>query len=109
MRPRIDEELDNRKRVYAGIDTVLVSTYPPLLPREYWLTHTHLSVFLQSKVAVQISYKVPLDYARALNVVYFPQLGQAYFRSLILYNPFLTLLITRLFGNRLPGLFAHER
>ncbi|KAK7056880.1 hypothetical protein VNI00_002597 [Paramarasmius palmivorus] len=51
VRPHIDEELDNRKHVYHGIDTVL------------------------SKVAEQISQTVPPDYATSLNVVYFPQLG----------------------------------
>lgn len=51
VKPHIDEDLDNRKHVYAGIDDVL------------------------SKVAEQISSTVPLDYASTLNVVYFPQLG----------------------------------
>ncbi|KAH7919581.1 hypothetical protein BV22DRAFT_1108014 [Leucogyrophana mollusca] len=51
VRPHIDEELDNRKHVYHGIDAVL------------------------SKVAEQISQTIPADYAPSLNVVYFPQLG----------------------------------
>ncbi|KIK69506.1 hypothetical protein GYMLUDRAFT_66815 [Collybiopsis luxurians FD-317 M1] len=51
VRPHIDEELDNRKHVYHGIDTVL------------------------SKVAERISQAVPPSYASSLNVVYFPQLG----------------------------------
>ncbi|KAG8214591.1 DNA mismatch repair protein mutS [Butyriboletus roseoflavus] len=51
VRPHVDEELDKRKHVYRGIDSVL------------------------SKVAEQISQTVPLDYAESLNVVYFPQLG----------------------------------
>ncbi|RDB18026.1 MutS 5 [Hypsizygus marmoreus] len=51
VRPHIDEELDNRKHVYHGIDSVL------------------------SKVAEQICEKVPYGYASSLNVVYFPQLG----------------------------------
>ncbi|KAJ8080499.1 hypothetical protein PM082_017332 [Marasmius tenuissimus] len=51
VRPHVDEELDNRKHVYHGIDTVL------------------------SKVAEQICQTVPDDYATTLNVVYFPQLG----------------------------------
>ncbi|KAI3616291.1 dna mismatch repair protein msh5 [Moniliophthora roreri] len=51
VRSHIDEELDNRKHVYHGIDTVL------------------------SKVAEQICQTVPVDYATSLNVVYFPQLG----------------------------------
>ncbi|KAG6837182.1 hypothetical protein H0H93_013409 [Arthromyces matolae] len=51
IRPHIDEELDNRKHVYNGIDSVL------------------------SKVAEQICENVPRDYASSLNVVYFPQLG----------------------------------
>ncbi|KAL1950078.1 hypothetical protein VTO73DRAFT_5200 [Trametes versicolor] len=51
VRPHIDEELDNLKHIYHGIDAVL------------------------SKVATQISATVPLDYASSLNVVYFPQLG----------------------------------
>ncbi|PCH37347.1 hypothetical protein WOLCODRAFT_167438 [Wolfiporia cocos MD-104 SS10] len=51
VRPRIDDELDNLRRIYHGIDSVL------------------------SKVAQQISATVPPDYATSLNVVYFPQLG----------------------------------
>ncbi|KAJ7644219.1 DNA mismatch repair protein MutS [Roridomyces roridus] len=51
VRPHIDEELDNRKHVYHGIDAVL------------------------SKVAEQICQTVPPDYAASLNIVYFPQLG----------------------------------
>ncbi|GLB38388.1 putative ATPase domain of DNA mismatch repair MUTS family protein [Lyophyllum shimeji] len=51
VRPHIDEELDNRKHVYHGIDSIL------------------------SKVAEQICEKVPAEYASSLNVVYFPQLG----------------------------------
>ncbi|KAI0297721.1 hypothetical protein BC826DRAFT_1000939 [Russula brevipes] len=51
VRPHIDEELDNRKHVYNGIDAVL------------------------SKVAEGICPTVPQDYATSLNVVYFPQLG----------------------------------
>ncbi|KAJ7016657.1 DNA mismatch repair protein MutS [Mycena alexandri] len=51
VRPNIDEELDNRKHVYHGIDAVL------------------------SKVAEQICQTVPPDYASSLNIVYFPQLG----------------------------------
>ncbi|KAI0260251.1 DNA mismatch repair protein MutS [Gloeopeniophorella convolvens] len=51
VRPHIDEELDNRKHIYNGIDAVL------------------------SRVAEGISSTVPPDYAASLNVVYFPQLG----------------------------------
>ncbi|KAJ6585066.1 DNA mismatch repair protein MutS [Mycena capillaripes] len=51
VRPNIDEELDNRKHVYHGIDSVL------------------------SKVAEQICQTVPPDYVTSLNIVYFPQLG----------------------------------
>ncbi|KAH8998418.1 muts domain V-domain-containing protein [Lactarius akahatsu] len=51
VRPHIDEELDNRKHLYNGVDAVL------------------------SKVAEGISPTVPQDYATSLNVVYFPQLG----------------------------------
>ncbi|KAI0670991.1 DNA mismatch repair protein MutS [Trametes maxima] len=51
VRPHIDDELDNLKHVYNGIDAVL------------------------SKVAIQISATIPPDYASSLNVVYFPQLG----------------------------------
>ncbi|KAJ7675742.1 DNA mismatch repair protein MutS [Mycena polygramma] len=52
VRPNIDEELDNRKHVYHGIDSVL------------------------SKVAEQICQTAPVaDYASSLNIVYFPQLG----------------------------------
>ncbi|KAJ7175937.1 muts domain V-domain-containing protein [Mycena filopes] len=56
VRPNIDEELDNRKHVYHGIDSVL------------------------SKVAEQICQAVPPDYASSLNIVYFPQLG-AYLKT----------------------------
>ncbi|KAF8631397.1 hypothetical protein AX15_002405 [Amanita polypyramis BW_CC] len=51
VRQRIDEELDNRKHIYCGIDSVL------------------------SKVAEQICYSIPHPYTTSLNVVYFPQLG----------------------------------
>ncbi|KAF8957258.1 hypothetical protein BDZ97DRAFT_2079293 [Flammula alnicola] len=51
VRPHIDEDLDNRKHIYHGIDSVL------------------------SNVAEQISLTVPEGYAKSLNVVYFPQLG----------------------------------
>ncbi|CAK5284093.1 unnamed protein product [Mycena citricolor] len=51
VRPHIDEELDNRKHVYHGIDAVL------------------------SKVAEQVCETVPQDFTTCLNIVYFPQLG----------------------------------
>ncbi|KAI0688883.1 DNA mismatch repair protein MutS [Earliella scabrosa] len=51
VRPRIDEELDNLKHIYNGIDAVL------------------------SKVAEQVSATIPPGYTPSLNVVYFPQLG----------------------------------
>ncbi|KAI0714049.1 DNA mismatch repair protein MutS [Cerioporus squamosus] len=51
VRPRVDDELDNLKHIYNGIDAVL------------------------SKVAEQVSATIPLDYTPSLNVVYFPQLG----------------------------------
>ncbi|KAG1745988.1 DNA mismatch repair protein MutS [Suillus paluster] len=51
VRPYIDDELDQRKHVYAGLDAVLC------------------------KVAEQICQQIPGDYAKSLNVVYFPQLG----------------------------------
>ncbi|EIW81045.1 hypothetical protein CONPUDRAFT_90104 [Coniophora puteana RWD-64-598 SS2] len=51
VRSHIDEELDQRKRVYHGIDSVL------------------------STVAAQISNAVPSNFTPSLNVVYFPQLG----------------------------------
>ncbi|KLO15985.1 hypothetical protein SCHPADRAFT_238288 [Schizopora paradoxa] len=51
VRPQIDEELDNWKHIYHGIDGVL------------------------SHVAEQICETVPSDYTDSLNVVYFPQLG----------------------------------
>ncbi|KAH9889862.1 DNA mismatch repair protein MutS [Cubamyces lactineus] len=51
VRPHVDDELDNLKHIYHGIDSVL------------------------SKVAMQISATIPADYASSLNVVYFPQLG----------------------------------
>ncbi|KAG2033757.1 muts domain V-domain-containing protein [Suillus americanus] len=54
VRPYIDEELDQRKHVYAGLDPVLC------------------------KVADQICQKIPADYTASLNVVYFPQLGDAF-------------------------------
>ncbi|KAK7681540.1 hypothetical protein QCA50_015272 [Cerrena zonata] len=53
VRPHIDEVLDHQKHLYAGLDSVL------------------------SKVAHRIaeSETVPYEYAKRLNVVYFPQLG----------------------------------
>ncbi|KAF9554712.1 hypothetical protein CPC08DRAFT_744416 [Agrocybe pediades] len=51
VRPNIDEDLDNRKHIYHGIDSVL------------------------STVAEQLSETVPPTFASTLNVVYFPQLG----------------------------------
>ncbi|CAL1712854.1 unnamed protein product [Somion occarium] len=51
VRPHIDEALDAQKHVYAGLDSIL------------------------STVAHRISPTVPSDYARSVNVVYFPQLG----------------------------------
>ncbi|KZT73910.1 hypothetical protein DAEQUDRAFT_702916 [Daedalea quercina L-15889] len=51
VRPHIDEELDNLKHIYNGIDSVL------------------------SRVAEQISETIPPEYATSMNVVYFPQLG----------------------------------
>ncbi|KIM89101.1 hypothetical protein PILCRDRAFT_211886 [Piloderma croceum F 1598] len=51
VRSHIDEELDNKKHVYHGIDSVLC------------------------KVADQICQIIPPNYASSLNVVYFPQLG----------------------------------
>ncbi|KAH9932680.1 DNA mismatch repair protein MutS [Epithele typhae] len=51
VRPHVDDELDNLKHIYNGIDSVL------------------------SKVAVKVSSTIPPDYTSTLNVVYFPQLG----------------------------------
>ncbi|KAI0755181.1 DNA mismatch repair protein MutS [Daedaleopsis nitida] len=51
VRPHIDDELDNLKHIYNGIDSVLTN------------------------VAEQVSRTVPPDYTTSLNVVYFPQLG----------------------------------
>ncbi|KAI0697886.1 DNA mismatch repair protein MutS [Cytidiella melzeri] len=51
VRPHVDEDLDQWKHIYHGIDTVL------------------------SSVAKHVSSTVPSDYATSLNVVYFPQLG----------------------------------
>ncbi|KAI0802089.1 muts domain V-domain-containing protein [Irpex lacteus] len=51
VRTHIDEDLDQWKHIYHGIDTVL------------------------SNVAEHISSTVPAEYAATLNVVYFPQLG----------------------------------
>ncbi|EIN12874.1 hypothetical protein PUNSTDRAFT_111245 [Punctularia strigosozonata HHB-11173 SS5] len=51
IRPQVDEELDNLKHIYHGIDSVL------------------------SNVAEQICASIPPDYVPSLNVVYFPQLG----------------------------------
>ena len=67
VRTHIDEELDNRKTVYYGIDSVLVCAF---LMRGV----TKLTIE-QSKVAQQMSQNVPPDYAPSLNIVYFPQLG----------------------------------
>ncbi|KAJ7600737.1 DNA mismatch repair protein MutS [Mycena floridula] len=51
VRVNVDEDLDNRKHVYYGIDSVL------------------------SKVAEQIGETIPVDFTTSLNIVYFPQLG----------------------------------
>ncbi|KAF8578057.1 hypothetical protein K439DRAFT_1654890 [Ramaria rubella] len=51
VRPHVDEELDEWKRIFHGLDSVL------------------------SRVAAQMGGTVPPDYAESLNVVYFPQLG----------------------------------
>ncbi|KAJ3574002.1 hypothetical protein NP233_g2059 [Leucocoprinus birnbaumii] len=51
VRPGIDEELDNKKHLYHGIDSIL------------------------SNVAHRISGHVPANLAATLNVIYFPQLG----------------------------------
>ncbi|KAF9644907.1 hypothetical protein BDM02DRAFT_3157041 [Thelephora ganbajun] len=50
VQQHIDEELDDRKHIYAGLDTVL------------------------AKVAQQVASTAP-DIVKSLNVVYFPQLG----------------------------------
>jgi DNA mismatch repair protein MSH5 len=72
VRHHIDEELDNRKHVYYGIDSVLVRLVEPL-------NTPMLTMAMQSKVAEQIGQKVSPNYARALNIVYFPQLGASSF------------------------------
>jgi len=70
IRPHIDEELDNRKHVYHGIDSVLVSSRISNLS-------TLTRPLYQSTVAEQICERMPYDYASSLNVVYFPQLGSS--------------------------------
>jgi DNA mismatch repair protein MSH5 len=52
VRQHIDEELDDLKRVYYGLDNLL------------------------SKAALQVKKSVPSSWAPSLNVLYFPQLGQ---------------------------------
>ncbi|KAF8517335.1 muts domain V-domain-containing protein [Gautieria morchelliformis] len=51
VRPHVDKELDEWKRIFHGLDSVL------------------------SRVAAQLGGTVPPNYAESLNVVYFPQLG----------------------------------
>lgn len=83
VRPHIDEELDNRKHVYHGIDSVLVG-------------HIIYECFridgfsLKSTVAEQICEKIPsgYEYASSLNVVYFPQLGMSCHTSRTVLIPF---------------------
>lgn len=70
VRPHIDEELDNWKHIYNGIDDVLVRN--PYCP--FW-DDFNINKSAQYRVAQQISELVPEDYATSLNVVYFPQLG----------------------------------
>ncbi|KAB5592476.1 DNA mismatch repair protein MSH5 [Ceratobasidium theobromae] len=52
INPNIDEALDEKKRIYNGLDDLLV------------------------QVARQVSQTIPEGYASELNVLYFPQLGQ---------------------------------
>ena len=51
VRQHIDPELDEFKRVYNGLDSLL------------------------SKVALQVRKSVPYEWASSLNVLYFPQIG----------------------------------
>ncbi|KAF8608257.1 hypothetical protein BDV93DRAFT_486860 [Ceratobasidium sp. AG-I] len=51
VNPGIDEALDDKKRVYSGLDDLLI------------------------QVARQVSNTIPEDYANELRVLYFPQLG----------------------------------
>ena len=71
VRPRIDDELDNLKHIYSGLDSVLVGLLGVIA------TFCAYSLF-QCKVAQQVSMTTPEDYAESLNVVYFPQLGNSY-------------------------------
>jgi DNA mismatch repair protein MSH5 len=95
VRPHIDEDLDNRKHLYNGVDAVLVSKLPSAdqIPFQHWANAA------QSKVAEGISPTVPQDYATSLNVVYFPQLGEAHF----FHDVFLVFPIC----DRLPRLRPH--
>lgn len=63
MRAQIDEELDNRKHVYHGIDSVLVSC-------EFLIAETHIDVCC---VSVQSSRTNLANCARTLHNV--PQCG----------------------------------
>lgn len=51
VRPRIDQELDNLKETYSGMDSLL------------------------NQVAVNIATSLPEGITKEINVVYFPQLG----------------------------------
>jgi DNA mismatch repair protein MSH5 len=51
VRPHVDEELDQMKQIYHGLDNLL------------------------SKVALEVKRAVPEGWATELNVLYFPQLG----------------------------------
>ncbi|KAJ3057389.1 MutS protein msh5 [Rhizophlyctis rosea] len=51
VKPQIDEELDELKRTYHGLDDLL------------------------SVVAKEVSKSIPQEFSRSLNVIYFPQLG----------------------------------
>ena len=76
VRPHIDETLDDQKHLYAGLDSVLVRPMPFSII--IILLANKSNETKQSKVAHRIadSQTVPYEYAKRLNVVYFPQLGK---------------------------------
>lgn len=68
----VDAELDELRRKYHGLSSLLVGTPLPDFPLA-WLIRS--SIDPQSRVATDLSCEVPPEFANSLSVVYFPQLG----------------------------------
>ena len=76
IKPGINQQLDNDKRMYAGLDNLLVRRPSKLRARKLAGCADRGSVFLsQTTIADELEKQVPSDVVRTLNVTYFPQLG----------------------------------